>query len=385
MRNIVGQTPRGDDFFPRDNIVRRIYRRLDAGNHVYLAAPRRVGKTAIMRHLEDRAREPYEFKYLITESIDNASAYFRALLETLHKLKKLPQRSLQAINAFLSRINQMGAAGFEIGLNAGRETDHLQDLKKLLRNLDTDGVTIVIMIDEFPQTVENILRQHGAAAAEQFLQFNREIRHEAPDPFRFILTGSIGLPTMAERLEATEHINDLNVIEVAPLDRAEAKALTTQLLDGGDAVYDDVAVERLLDLMAWFIPFHIQLAVQELIDDYLDTGDDINAEAVERTFAKISDMRNDIYFAHYYSRLEKVFDDHEYDFATALLQKLAREDACALPQIRELASEHGLEKYAIVLRTLVFDGYIHASETDGDASYRFTSPVLRQWWGRYVS
>jgi uncharacterized protein len=62
-----GTNPRGDDFFSRHNIVTRIYRRLHAGAHIYLAAPRRVGKTAIMRHLEDNPRPDYAFKYLITE------------------------------------------------------------------------------------------------------------------------------------------------------------------------------------------------------------------------------------------------------------------------------------------------------------------------------
>ena len=57
MKNIVGQTPRGDDFFKRDNIVKKIYRRLEAGNHLFLSAPRRAGKTSIMRYLEDYPQE----------------------------------------------------------------------------------------------------------------------------------------------------------------------------------------------------------------------------------------------------------------------------------------------------------------------------------------
>jgi AAA+ ATPase superfamily predicted ATPase len=68
MKNIVGQVPRGDDFFPRGKIVNLIYRRLNSGANVYMAAPRRVGKTAIMRHLEDNPRENCEFQYIITES-----------------------------------------------------------------------------------------------------------------------------------------------------------------------------------------------------------------------------------------------------------------------------------------------------------------------------
>ncbi len=384
MRNIVGQTPRGDDFFPRNNIVRRIYQRLETGAHVYLAAPRRVGKTAIMRYLEDNPRQTYEFKYLITESVDNATTYCQVLLESLHTLKSLPRQSLQVIGSFLRRIDKIGFAGVEVGLSAGEETNYCEALKNLIHTLDTNDTTVVVMIDEFPQTVENIFREHGAGAAQKFLQFNRELRHEAHNHIRFILTGSIGLPTMAEKLDATEHINDLNTIEIPPLSRAEAKELTTKLFDHCEVRYTETAVERLLDQVEYFIPFHIQLAVQELIDAYLDTHETVHEASVDKVFAKIGEMRNDIYFAHYYSRLKKVFDDREYQFALALLHDLARENACSLQNVRELAQEHGLENYALALRTLGFDGYIYGSEADGDTLYRFTSPVLRLWWRNYV-
>lgn len=76
MRNIVGQVPRGKDFFPRNDVVDLLYRRLDAGSNVFVAAPRRVGKTAVMRHLEDRPRENYEFIYMITESVADAGAFY---------------------------------------------------------------------------------------------------------------------------------------------------------------------------------------------------------------------------------------------------------------------------------------------------------------------
>ena len=83
MRNIVGQTPRGKDFFPREQIIKKIYRRLDAGNHVYISAPRRSGKTAIMRYLEDNPRAGYVFLYISVEDIDDTEKYFELLSEEL--------------------------------------------------------------------------------------------------------------------------------------------------------------------------------------------------------------------------------------------------------------------------------------------------------------
>jgi len=384
MRNIVGQVPRGGDFFPRDKVINRIYRRLDSGANVYLAAPRRVGKTAIMRHLEDSPRENYEFKYLITESVDNSINYFKQLSESLHHLKSLSEKSLEKIHKFLPKIKSFKIPASGVTVEFDKESQVFDEFKALLSSLDTKGITIVIMIDEFPQTVENILRQQGQGAAEQFLQFNRELRHTANPKIRFILTGSIGLPTIAEKLDATKDINDLNVIEIPPLNQEEAKALTIKLLNSAEVSYNDDAIAHLLDKIEWFIPFYIQLALQELIDAYLETEETVDATMVDKAFAKITEMRNDIYFAHYYSRLKKTFDEHEHPFALAVLKILSQQDKLTIKQIKELANNHSLVNYPIVLRTLSFDGYIFNSQTGNEAIYRFTSPVLRLWWQQYV-
>jgi len=382
MRNIVGQTPRGEDFFPRDNIIRRIYRRLDSGANVYLAAPRRVGKTAIMGYLEDHPRKGYEFKYITTESVDDAAIYFKRLLDALHTLKTLSARSREFISSLFGRIKEInvGLEGVGISLGKNENSEDVEDLKELIEGLDTDDTRIIIMVDEFPQTVKNILDKSGEGVAKQFLQLNREIRHTQNENIRFILTGSIGLPTMVEKLNATEHINDLNTIEIPPLNRDEAKAFTVKLLDHEKVPHNEEAIEYLLDKLEWFIPFHIQLAVQELIDGYFDTDKPVDEATVDSAFSKIADMRNDIYFAHYYSRLKKTFDDSEYPFVLTLLDELTRSDELSRQQVKEFAERHEIENYGIVLRTLEFDGYIFESE----AFYRFTSPVLRLWWKNYV-
>jgi ABC-type lipoprotein export system ATPase subunit len=386
MRNIVGQTPRGKDFFPRDKIVNLIYRRLNSGAHVYMAAPRRVGKTAIMRHLEDSPREGYEFKYIITESIDNPITFFEQLSDSLHHLKSLSKKSLDAINNFMPTFEKVSVITTGVDFKLAERNKVFEDFKKLIKGLDTQGKTVIIMMDEFPQTVENILRRHGKEGAEQFLRFNREIRHQANENIRFLLTGSIGLPTIAEKLVATQEINDLNVIEIPPLTREEAKALIVQLLDFENISYNEVVVDYLLDKMAWFVPFHIQLVVQELIDAYYDTEAVLNKAAVDKAFVNVLDKRNSIYFEHYYSRLEKTFEDgEEYRFALAVLQNLTLEDELTAVQLKGLAKEYNLTHYSLVLRTLNFEGYIFQSERGNKTVYRFTSLMLRLWWKQYVS
>ena len=93
----------------------------------------------------------------------------------------------------------------------------------------------------------------------QILQFNRELRHQDNRSVNFILTGSIGLPTLAEKLDATKEINDLNVVEVPPLDRDQAQIFTRKLLDAGKLSCPDAMRNYLLDRVEWYNPFYIQL------------------------------------------------------------------------------------------------------------------------------
>ena len=386
MRNIVGQTPRGEDFFPRPRIVNRIYRRLEGGANIYLAAPRRVGKTAIMRHLEDSPRDNYEFKYIITESVDDPTTYFERLLNALRELKGISKKSLEAVGNFLKKIAEIGVAGVKIRVDQKEQIGpyrHLEELKTLLRSLDTNGTKVVIMIDEFPQTVENIQRKDGEGAAQQFLQFNRELRHHDNTNICFMITGSIGLPSLAEKLDATRQVNDLNTIEIPPLSREEAMRMTTALLAHEKVSYQDGTIEYLLDKLEWNIPFHIQLFVQELIDMSDASPHALGNADVDDAFDKITQKRNDIYFEHYYSRLQKTFTEAEYAFAIAVLDQLTQQDALSLQEIQAIAKDRQCEKYPTVLRTLIFDGYLFHSE-EGETVYRFTSPVLRLWWKRYV-
>lgn len=101
MRNIVGQTPRGEDFFPRTEIIDKVYRRLDNGSNDYLVAPRRAGKTAIMRYLEDNPHPGFEFQYLITESVDNTITHFKMLSESLQRFNKISNKTMNVIGCWI--------------------------------------------------------------------------------------------------------------------------------------------------------------------------------------------------------------------------------------------------------------------------------------------
>lgn len=254
MKNIVGQTPRGADFYPRDSVINRIYRRLDSKNHLYLSAPRRSGKTSIMRALEDNPQEGYIFVYLNVEDCIDSEEYFRLLSLELEnsaaqgRLARLGDKAKSVLQTFLERIKRIKVASLEIETVVNEATpSYAEAFEQLLRDLEAENTTIVIMIDEFPVAVESIAKAKGAEAAVQFLHVNRAIRQRSRTDARFIYTGSIGLPNVARKLDPTPTINDLNIVEIPPLTTDEGLDMSKKILAGYDVVVEEAVLQYLLD------------------------------------------------------------------------------------------------------------------------------------------
>jgi hypothetical protein len=341
-----------------------------------------------MYFLQDNPRENYEFIYLITASVDNATTFFRLLLNSIHNLKKISRKSFKSISLILKRIDEIELLGTKVTFDKkylDKESRYFEEFQGILKKLDSKGKKIIFMIDEFPQTVENIARKSGIEAAVRFLQFNRTIRQTTNENVHFILTGSIGLPPLAELLNATVNIIDLNVVEIPPLNRQEAAKMIRLLLGSYRVIYENNVIEYLLDKIKYFIPFHLQLAAQELIDDYENRCQTVDEDVVDRALSRISNVQNNQYFEHYYRRLEKTFENNQYRFALKLLEQLAETENAELNQseIKQLAEECGVSRHTYVLRALEFDGYI-LTQNNGQGTCRFTSPILKTWWEKNV-
>lgn len=385
MRNIVGQTATGKDFFPRTKIVNKIYRRLSSGSDIFIAAPRRVGKTSIMLHLQDEPRENFDFVYVITQSANSSEEYFQKLLievlksEAISKLVQTKETTKGLIKEIFERVGSVEIPGFKMELNnQADEVSYLEQFEKLLTKLNPEDGHIVIMVDEFPDTIENIKQEHGESAAKTFLQQNRELRQKAHSNIQFIYTGSIGLPLVVKKIMTLNVIGDLNIVEVPPLSQQQAKEMVTLLLDSNEIQCETDIIEYLLAELEWWIPFHIQLVVQELIDVH-DVDGKIVKESVNQAFGQLLHTRNDIYFGHYFSRLKQSFPNkQEYNFALKVLRQLADTDFLSVEDVKEIAKQFELDNYDHVIDSLIFDGYINYSIEE--EKYSFNSLLLKKWW-----
>ena len=90
LKSSIGQPAEGEDkFFPRDAIVRKIFRKLDGGENLLLSAPRRIGKSSILKHMEENPQENQIIKYIAIQSIDSQEEFFKKLYNELIEDKDL--------------------------------------------------------------------------------------------------------------------------------------------------------------------------------------------------------------------------------------------------------------------------------------------------------
>jgi hypothetical protein len=384
MKNSLGNPARGEAFYDRSNEIKKIYRVLKTGASIYLAAPRRVGKTSILRHLEESAEPGYYFVYVITESIDDENEFFKEIFEQLIKsdaIKTISKASAAVKQTLAILINKVSSfQGVE--LREGTDPDYYELLIELFRDISSEHGRLVIMIDEFPQTIQNILDKSGKDIAQKFIQKNRELRHHKNvlEKTSFIYTGSVSLFPMIQKVTSLTSINDLRTVEVSPLEPKDAKVFIALLLRNDKIILSEQLLEYIILKIKWLIPFHLQLIQQEIIDVHESSEEPIDEDSINKAFEQVVHSRNKPQFEPYFSRLEKLFKLNEFDFVMDILKNVAVNDKIGNDILNDRSVKFKISEPKLIMEILESDGYLFFT----DGAYQYTSPILQLWCKKHI-
>ena len=385
INTIIGQAATGNNFFERPKLTNEIWRIIQSGSNMLFVAPRRVGKTSILFYLLDNPQEKFRPLYIITESVNDENEFFKRLyshvFELLDGVDKFSQRIKNLVGK--NKISEISKSGVKL---EGVDLNYYDALIKLFEILDLDGDKLVIMIDEFPETVENIKRDKGGKDALHFLQRNRELRHSTivKQKAQFIYAGSIGLENVVSNIKASSTIDDLHPFNIPPFTEKEScKLIFDKILKNSEMHVEDAQVSFLLSKIGWLIPFYIQLIMEEVYKLYsYEELEEITNEVVERAIDK--SIQHKLYFDLWLSRLKITFKGNEFSFLKSVLNYVSEKDIISSAEIYNYAEEFDVtETYKDVINTLVYDGYIN--NNDNTKKYLYNSPILKRWWQKYVA
>ena len=395
MRNITGQAVVGDDLYGRGYELAALWERLEAGEHVLLLAPRRVGKTSLMLELRRRPHPKWHVIYTDVEGAADAADLFADILAQLagHPTYR---RGLENIPGWQAAKDILSAANFSAKARAGElkvefasamRTDwhrRADQIRARLAATEADERLLVI-IDELPLLVARLVDNERRKDAELLLSRLREWR-QAPDLRGRVVTlagGSIGLEGVVQRAGLSGIINDLVPFHLESWSRSTAGQFLCEVSRGSGFPLGEATVEQILALLHDPVPYHLQLFFQALRDECRGNTGSLTPALVKRCFEqRLAGASGTAHLDHYATRLELALGKQERLVALAVLSRLAHlASPTELVPVEELqrlsAGREGAFRAA--LRTLEADGYIRR---DGDG-VSFRSNLLRRWWQKH--
>ena len=379
-KTITGPPAEGDSYIRRPYLNEEFWREIVKGAHILFIAPRRVGKTSVMKDLVANHPEGYNCIYENVESDQSLNDFFKRLyLLVLDKLSVV-EKTRKHIEIWL-KGRGIEEISFEGGIKfKEKELDYKKELLLLIQKLPDLDKKVVLFLDEFPEVISAIRRTESDDNAIEVLHTIREIRQKSE--FRnciFVLAGSIGLEHVVESLDRSKLINDLHPVRIEPLTADEAKKLIKQITIDATIQYNSSLTEILLGKIEHLVPYFIQLMIEE-IDGTLFKENRRLLEAKDIESAFLSIIKKNTNLKDWKDRLNLPYINRdESDFCYKILAILAHHSFIS---IQEIYNESQLllavpGNYMSVIAMLTRDGYI--TETP-EGLYKYASPLLQAWW-----
>ncbi len=379
----TGQVVRNQNFWNRKFELEDIWEAIHNGEHSLLVAPRRVGKTSIMHKILDEPHNGYVVLYIDSEEDNFEYEFWARLFNSLRK-EEFTNKFKSNITNFKSiiksiNIKKISLTGIEFG--DGKLVDYKDAFEKLMSSLPKEQ-KVIIMIDEFAQTIENIIKYDSKKNALNLLKTHRAIRQANQSNIVFVYAGSIGLESVVAKLDGMKHINDLKPIKVSPLEKDDANDFITHLLTNNSMKIDKIQIDYMLNKIEWLIPFYIQLILDE-IKKLSRKNPTITNDTVNKAIDNALEHKN--YFDNWRSKIKEAFSDEGYLFSKEVLNTISEHNTISKSNIANIADKYKLsdDEKRETLQSLVYDGYIN--NYNDIKIYRFNSPILRMWWYKYVA
>lgn len=384
----VGKPVEGERFFNRTGELAQFIEILDEGDNVSLIAPRRVGKTSLMREASRQIHERYLCLHIDLEACRTPADFFATFAAKAAEHMTSGGRLRNLFAGLVAGAQELHAENISLEVQKLFGTSWQDRGDRLFARLAALDRPVVLFLDEVPIFVHRLLtdehrriQPQGIQRADDFLSWLRAVTQRHVDTLRVVVTGSIGLAPVLHRAGLSATLNAFRSMELQPWDADTTRRCLNALANEYKLTYASDADCRMVELLGAGIPHHVQMFFdqlrQHLRKQKLVAAFPGDVEQVYRD--RMLSSRGHPELSHYEERLGLVLDPDHLPLAVDLLT----EAACASLTIDAagvLARDHGTDPAGLpaLLDILVHDGYL---DRDGD-SFTFESRLVRDWWKR---
>lgn len=384
IKNMIGAPVTGDDFYGREQELKKAHRYLNERQSLLLSAPRRIGKSSLAKRLiNDKTNQGWKCVYIDLQGIATKEAFLRKLIDSftgVGLMEKAGAKTMDFLEATFNKIKGINFGEFKIDLNSQGQLESLFNRLADLFNHDNDTL---IVIDELPLFLGKLMDTGGKNRneIEFLLNWFRSIRQNENSHIRWLFCGSVGLRNFTNHYRMSQAINDLVDFDLGELPPDEAKGLFSELAQSYKLKINEDFIAEALNLLQWPIPYFIQLIIDRLISKIQKP--ETTPVTLKDIKEAISELSQSDKFITWAERLDEYRDLRS--MAQAILDSMSttekgfsRDDLLRLVMKDQepFQLEDIKKRLTTVLEMLEHDGYILRN-----GKYRkFRSPLLRKWW-----
>jgi len=382
-KTIIGSVATGNYYFPRTEIVEEIWHELEKGNFILIAAPRRVGKTSIMRDIEANPRENYKVKFESIQAVKSEIDFYKTLYKLILNCLSNSKKASKWLSTYVKtkRITEISPSGIKF---EDKNLDYLQEINTIFSELDRNTETIVLLLDELPEVLHKLNENGKKEKAIAILHQLRVWRQSNFKKLQFVFAGSIGIHYVVKNIEGrTSSLNDLITVICNPLTREEALGyIEWATCNKASVQYDNVLKTYLLQkVQHYYTPYFINLMLGE-IDKTARKRKNANISETDIDQAFINVEKDNQHFADWKNRLKDYMPKSDFDFVNEILIHMAHLGSINIQAIYDKAVKHEkISGYMDLINDLELDGYL-VEDAEGRQTYVFISPFLKAYWKR---
>jgi hypothetical protein len=376
------------DIFGRDSFIDNLWRVLE-NNSVRMEAERRIGKTSILHKMEAEPPAEWEVVLLDVENVHSAAEFAERVCEKVHERLTGWKKQGRRFGAFLESLGGMKLGQFTLPEKKQQPADYWKKLliaaiEDLVEQQKAAGKRVVFLFDEMPWMLSAIAngQRDGKQTTMEILDVLRGLRQSTTtgQGFRMVLCGSVGMHHILAELELAGYrnkpVNDMMLIEVAPLAAGVATELAARLIAGEQLAGDSDAAARIAEVVGGF-PYYIQWVVSRLST----AGCPATRAEIDAAVKWLLTADHDpCALRHFLKRIPSYYPTQPkivlalLDHAAKVQTPLSQAD---LINVGKSAATCDADQVRDLLHQLAMDHYL-IRDTDG--RYSFRSALLRRWW-----
>lgn len=383
ITNKVGPCVEDKDFFGREAELASAWKKLEDGNSLILAAPRRVGKTSFAKKIADIAEQSgWTAIYLDLEGIKTEKEFVEYMIFMLQKCQHIFPRLKEGLKSLISYSKPSVTykdVEVKFEMNFPKE-DLFRKLNSILEDIKDEN--LLIICDELAIYLDYIITDRQEVSnADFFLNMLRSYRQIRHNSHRWIFCSSISIESFLERHGLSKSINDVERFRLDELNPVEADGLLAALAESYKVEFPEAARSYLLARVGHALPYYIQLMFSELWNiKIMEAAPIISKEDVDQAYEMLVQKQ------YLNTWAERLNDFPGKDLMRKVLNAIAKDsNGCSRDVLEMLfmGEDNANEVVSNILTALINDGYIVRSRS---GQYVFRSFLLRDYWhNKYIA